>query len=100
MAKPVLVEIVRKPCTPIPDLIATIGIKTAIVLLIDFVLVRVLGPNAVNRHNDFDLIAGIGCFLGALAATAWLAFQLTLDFRRLAASRRVGRRIRHLRIEK
>lgn len=45
----------------------------------DFLLLGLLGPNLINRHENLALAGAIVCFLVALFATGWLLYQLWLD---------------------
>jgi hypothetical protein len=76
-----------------------IGSKVIGVGLMDFLLVRVWGPNLINRHQDLALAGSIACFLAAFVATVWLAFQLWIDLRRFGDARRQLRRVHHLKLE-
>ncbi len=58
------------------------------VLAIDFVLLRIWGPNLVNRHDDMALAGALACCFVAIVATAWLAFQLWIDVRRFLDAKR------------
>ncbi len=58
------------------------------VVAVDFVLVRILGPNLVNRHDNLALAGALACFLVAIVATAWLAVQLWIDVRRFIDAKR------------
>jgi hypothetical protein len=71
--------------------------KTLAVLVLDFLLLRIWAPNLINRHQDLALAGSIVCFVLALAATGWLAFQLWTDIGRLIRARRRGARS-HIRI--
>ena len=53
--------------------------KIVAILIVDFLLLRVLGPNLVNRHQDWALAAALLCLLGAVAVTGWLGFQLWME---------------------
>ena len=75
-----------------------IGPKLLIVLLADFVLMRILAPNLVNMHQDMALIGAIFCSGAALGATLWLGFQLWVDLRRFFDDRRQLRRAPSLRV--
>jgi len=68
--------------------IATLAWKVGGVGLIDFLLLRILGPDLVNRHQDLALIAALACVAIAPIATTWLAFQLWFDIHRFRAARR------------
>ena len=69
-----------------------IGLKLVVVGVVDFVLLAILAPNLVNRHQDLALTGAIACLVIAIAASLWLGFQLWLDFRQLADARRQLRR--------
>lgn len=56
-----------------------IALKTGAVLLADFILLRIWGPDLINLHSDWALALGLACFAAAFALTAWLAFQLWTD---------------------
>jgi hypothetical protein len=79
--------------------VATLAWKLGGVGVIDFLLLRVLGPDLVNRHQDLALIAALACVVLALAATLWLAFQLWFDIRRFRAARRAIARAPTLKVE-
>lgn len=53
--------------------------KAALVLLLDFVLVRIVGPDLINLHNDGALALALLIYAAALAAALWLAMQLWSD---------------------
>jgi len=69
-----------------------IGLKLVVLLVVDFVLLRIWAPNLVNRHQDLALAGAIACLIVAIAATVWFGFQLWLDLRQLADARRNLRR--------
>jgi len=79
--------------------VATLAWKIGGVAVIDFLLLRILGPDLVNRHQDLALIAAIACVVLALAATLWLVFQLWFGSRRLRAARRAIARAPTLKVE-
>jgi hypothetical protein len=60
------------------------------VAALDFLLLRIFAPNLVNQHQDLALAASLACFAIAIAATAWLAYQLWVDIGRLNRARRRG----------
>jgi hypothetical protein len=60
-------------------LIVRAGLKIAGVAVLDFVLLRILGPDLVDMHKDWALAASLVCLLVAIAATVWLAVQLWSD---------------------
>lgn len=64
------------------------ALRAAAVAVLDFLLVRILGPDLVNRHDDAALAAGVLCFLLALAVTGWLVATVLTDLRRLRHARR------------
>jgi hypothetical protein len=66
----------------------TLAWKVLSVAAIDFLLLRILGPDLVNRHEDLALAGALGCCFVAIIATAWLAFQLWIDVRRFVDARR------------
>jgi hypothetical protein len=66
----------------------TIAWKFLGVAAVDFVLIRILGPNLVNRHDNLALAGALACLLVAIVATAWLAFQLWIDVRRFIDAKR------------
>jgi hypothetical protein len=70
----------------------TIGLKLVVVGVLDFVLLRILAPNLVNRHQDLALAGAVLCLVIALVATIWLGFQLWRDLKQLADARRQLRR--------
>jgi hypothetical protein len=55
------------------------ALKIVSVALIDFVLLRIWGPDLINLHRDWALALGLACFAAAFALIAWLAFQLWTD---------------------
>ena len=75
-----------------------IGPKLLGVAVLDFVLLRIVGPNLVNMHQDLALIGAIFCAGAAVGATLWLAFQLWVDLRRFFVDRRQLRRGPSLRV--
>ena len=77
------------------DVTVKIGLKLLGVGVLDFVLVRIWGPNLINLHSDLALAGAIACFLLALVAGIWLIFQLWFDLWRFAdAKRQIARRPR------
>jgi hypothetical protein len=60
-------------------LIVRAGLKVAGVAVLDFVLLRLLGPDLVDQHSDLALAAAVACLLVAIVATIWLAQQLWSD---------------------
>jgi len=69
-----------------------IGLKLVAVAIVDFILLRILAPNLVNRHQDLALAGAVLCLVIAAVATIWLGFQLWLDLKQLADARRQLRR--------
>jgi hypothetical protein len=67
-----------------------IGAKVLGVAVLDFLLLRIFAPNLVNQHRDLALAASLACFAVAIAATAWLAYQLWVYIGRLNHARRRG----------
>jgi hypothetical protein len=66
----------------------TIAWKLLAVIAVDFVLLRIWGPDLVNRHNDLALAGALACCFVAIVATAWLAFQLWIDVHRFIDAKR------------
>jgi hypothetical protein len=66
----------------------TLGWKLLAVMAIDFVLLRIWGPDLVNRHDDLALAGALACLFVAIVATAWLAFQLWIDVHRFIDAKR------------
>ncbi len=62
--------------------------KFVAVGVLDFLLVGILGPNLVNRHQNSALAGAVLCLLSALFATGWLLLQLWLDIGHLNHSGR------------
>jgi hypothetical protein len=81
--EPVLIEIHL-----LRNFALTLAWKLLSVLALDFVLLRIVGPNLVNRHEDLALAGALACFFIAIIATGWLAFQLWIDARRFIAAKR------------
>ncbi len=77
----------------------TLAWKLLGVATVDFVLLRILGPNLVNRHQDLALAGALVCFLVAIVATAWLAFQLWIDIRRFIDAKRHLARANRLKLD-
>jgi hypothetical protein len=70
------------------NFVATLAWKLLGAIAVDFILLRVLGPNLVNRHDNLALAGALICCLAAIVATAWLAFQLWIDVRRFIDAKR------------
>jgi hypothetical protein len=66
----------------------TLAWKLFGVIALDFVLLRIWGPDLVNRHDNLALAGALGCLLVAIVATAWLAFQLWMDVQRFLDAKR------------
>jgi hypothetical protein len=66
----------------------TLAWKLLGVMAIDFLLLRVWGPNLVNRHDNLALAGALACCFVAIVATAWLAFQLWIDIGRFITAKR------------
>ncbi len=66
----------------------TLAWKLLGVMAIDFVLLRIWAPNLVNRHDNLALAGALACFVIAIVATVWLAFQLWIDIRRFRNAKR------------
>jgi hypothetical protein len=66
----------------------TLAWKLLGVLALDFVLLRIWGPDLVNRHDNLALAGALACLLVAIVATAWLAFQLWIDVHRFTKAKR------------
>ncbi len=81
--EPVLVEV-----NLLRNFALTLAWKLLGVLALDFLLLRIWGPNLVNRHDNLALAGALACFFIAIIATAWLAFQLWIDIRRFLDAKR------------
>ncbi len=81
--EPVLVEV-----NLLRNFALTLAWKLLVVLALDFVLLRIWGPDLVNRHDNLALAGALACCLVAIVATAWLAFQLWIDVRRFLDAKR------------
>jgi hypothetical protein len=81
--EPVLVEV-----NLLRNFALTLAWKLLGVLALDFVLLRIWGPDLVNRHDNLALAGALACCLVAMVATAWLAFQLWIDVRRFLNAKR------------
>jgi len=81
--EPVLVEI-----NLLRNFALTLAWKLFGVLALDFVLVRIWGPDLVNRHDNLALAGALACFSIAIVAAAWLALQLWIDIRRFLDAKR------------
>jgi len=77
----------------------TIAWKLLGVAAVDFVLVRLWGPDLVNRHDNLALAGALVCCLVAVVATAWLAFQLWIDVRRFIDAKRHLARANRLKLD-
>ncbi len=77
----------------------TIAWKVLGVMAIDFVLLRIWGPDLVNRHDNLAVAGALVCCLVAIVATAWLAFQLWIDIHRFIDAKRHLARADRLRRE-
>jgi hypothetical protein len=60
----------------------SIGWKVAAIAAIDFVCLRIWGPDLINLHSDMALLGAIACVIVATAVTLWLGFQLWIDVKR------------------
>lgn len=49
-----------------------LGAEGLAVLVADFLLLRVFGPNLVNLHRDWALAGALFCLALAIALTLWL----------------------------
>jgi hypothetical protein len=76
-----------------------VGWKVILVAAVDFVALRILAPDLINRHEDLALVGAIVCLVVALAAALWLAFQLWIDLKRFNLARRALPRARPYNIE-
>jgi hypothetical protein len=77
------------------DVTVKIGLKLLGVGILDFLLIRIWGPDLINMHSDLALAGAIACFLLAVVAAIGLVFQLWFDLRRFAdAKRQIARRPR------
>ena len=70
------------------NFVLTIAWKVLSVAVVDFVLLRILGPNLVNRHENLALAGALACCFVAIVVTAWLALQLWIDVRRFLDAKR------------
>ncbi len=77
----------------------SIGWKMVLIAAADFLLLRIWAPDLINMHQDLALAGSLICLLAAVAATLWLIFQLWIDTKRFAASRRAIPRARPYKIE-
>ena len=62
--------------------------KLLAVIAIDFLAMRILGPELIDLHDDLALLGAITCFAIALIATGWLIVQLLRDHARYQQARR------------
>ena len=62
--------------------------KTLAVIALDFLALRVFGPELIDMHQDLALAGALACFAGAIFATGWLVFQIRLDLARYQKARR------------
>lgn len=69
----------RNPAAARRGLIVRTVLKVAGVAVLDFVLLRILGPDLVNLHQDWALVGSLVCVAAAIAATAWLGLNLWSD---------------------
>jgi len=76
-----------------------VGWKVVLVGAVDFIALRILAPDLINRHQDLALFGALACVVVALAATLWLAFQLWIDLKRFNLARRAIPRARPYKIE-
>ncbi len=53
-----------------------IAVRIAVVVVIDFVLLRIFAPDLVNLHQDWALLGAVACVALALGLTGWLALQI------------------------
>ncbi len=58
--------------------------RLAVFLVIEFVLLRIVGPRLVNLHNDGALVLAVLIYAAALAALVWLVIQFWSFRARLA----------------
>lgn len=65
-----------------------IAAKVALVVLFDFLSLRIIAPELIDLHQDWALLAGAAFLVAAMVATAWLAFQVWTDLRRFQQERR------------
>jgi len=75
-----------------------IGLKLALVVVTDFVLLAILAPNLVNRHQDVALAGAVACLVVAFAVTILLGFRLWLDLQQFMDARRQLRRGPNLKV--
>jgi hypothetical protein len=75
-----------------------IGLKLALVVVADFVLLAICAPNLVNRHQDIALAGAIACLIVAFALTIGLGFRLWLDLQQFMDARRQLRRGPNLKV--
>jgi hypothetical protein len=64
------------------------GLKIAAVLGFEFLSLRIIGPELINRRQDLALFGAVIVFAAAILAAGWLVFQLRADIRLLKAQRR------------
>ncbi len=76
-----------------------VGCKVVVVAMVDFLLLRVWGPDLVNLHQDLALLGGVACLVIALSAALWLAFQLWEDVKTFNQSKRDIPRTRPFEVE-
>ena len=84
------------------DQMRRIGLRIALafigVAITDFILLAILAPNLVDRHEDLALAGAIGCVGLALALTIWLSLRLWRDIGHIAEARRRLRQGPHLKV--
>ncbi len=81
--EPVLIEI-----NLLRTFAITVAWKLLGVLALDFVLLRIWGPDLVNRHDNLALAGALVCGFVAIVATGWLVFQLWIDTCRFIDAKR------------
>ena len=65
-----------------------IGLKIAAVLGFEFLALRILGPELIDKHQDLALFGAVIVYAAAIIAAGWLVFQIKTDVRLLKAERR------------
>jgi len=68
--------------------IRLIAIRIFAVAVIEFLCVRIFGPELIDLHQDWALAGALVCFAAAIIAATWLAFQVWIDMRRFKQERR------------
>lgn len=63
-------------------------IKGAVLVVGDFLLIRVAGPNLINEHDDMMFGGALLCMVGVIALTAVLLPSIVKDVRALFEEKR------------